>query len=307
MAPSVAWKDATSALHYGGLEQIKKIKDLGIQDVHQQTLLHAAASSGKRDAAKWLIQQGLDVNSQDCDGCTPLWIAAFEGHEKMVKFLIQMGADPFIEGSLSANSEKKTPRSACESESICLLLKEAERPKSRGKKSKRSSKRGEIEKEWEQFHEKVNELVEKGKEIQRGSMEVLEADRESLQTAEKELKDLRLEHSKLKQENEKLTKKKAEYRKLKKDLAMFKDMKEENDRLQEKNSILQKELSRFKGDGLSGVSMKELQELLAKQKVAVEKVESAIASVSTWSPFSLNRFTKNDSLALYAWRKKRTL
>ncbi|MDR1959093.1 MAG: ankyrin repeat domain-containing protein, partial [Planctomycetaceae bacterium] len=64
-----------------------KNKDIAIQ-------LNDAASEGRLDTVKYLIDHGADVNVKyNNDGWTPLTFAANKGHLDVVKYLIDHGAD----------------------------------------------------------------------------------------------------------------------------------------------------------------------------------------------------------------------
>ncbi|KAL7279159.1 hypothetical protein ACG7TL_006999 [Trametes sanguinea] len=62
-------------------------------DEDGRTPLHWAASSGSEDIARYLIDQGADVNRGDGGGWTPLHIAASGGFDEVVKELLGAGAD----------------------------------------------------------------------------------------------------------------------------------------------------------------------------------------------------------------------
>jgi len=70
------------------------------------TVLHAMAAIGNRSAAKFLLDQGAQINAQTVDGATPLDIAISHNLPRMVQFLMARGAtssdiqetvDPFDE------------------------------------------------------------------------------------------------------------------------------------------------------------------------------------------------------------------
>ncbi|KAI0926197.1 hypothetical protein AcW1_010362 [Taiwanofungus camphoratus] len=62
-------------------------------DIDGRTPLHWAASSESLDIARYLIDQGAEVDCSDSLGWTPLHIAASAGHEEIVRELIGSGAD----------------------------------------------------------------------------------------------------------------------------------------------------------------------------------------------------------------------
>ena len=55
--------------------------------------LFDAAYAGLDEAARWLIEQGVEVNDTDVHGWTPLMYAAYAGHESTVQLLLNRGAD----------------------------------------------------------------------------------------------------------------------------------------------------------------------------------------------------------------------
>lgn len=61
--------------------------------VPEQSLLSIAASYGRYNIAKYLIQKGAIIDDQDEYGSTPLHFAAMKGHLNIVKLLIENGAD----------------------------------------------------------------------------------------------------------------------------------------------------------------------------------------------------------------------
>lgn len=55
-----------------------------LKDDRARTPLHVAALHGQCDCAKFLLEQGADVNRQDEDGKTPLISAAFNGQVQII-------------------------------------------------------------------------------------------------------------------------------------------------------------------------------------------------------------------------------
>ena len=56
------------------------------------TALHLCAHHGAKDAARFLIEHGADVDCVDAAGYTPLLSAAANGHDQIVAMLIERGA-----------------------------------------------------------------------------------------------------------------------------------------------------------------------------------------------------------------------
>jgi ankyrin repeat protein len=75
-------------------ELAKKVPSLlRFRDSQGRTLLHGAAAYGQVEMARWLIDQGADVNARTVDMATPLMHAALSGKGEMARLLIARGAD----------------------------------------------------------------------------------------------------------------------------------------------------------------------------------------------------------------------
>lgn len=86
-----------NAVRHGDLEKIKAILDEDFDYLHKLTpfgsWLHIAVSAGQKSVAKYLIEQGIDINiNGGVSGGNPLNAAAQEGQREMVYFLIKRGA-----------------------------------------------------------------------------------------------------------------------------------------------------------------------------------------------------------------------
>ena len=66
--------------------------------------LHAAASSGNEPVVKYLLQEGLDINTQTPQGWTPLFVSARDGQAGVAKLLISRGADLNLQTNLGATA-----------------------------------------------------------------------------------------------------------------------------------------------------------------------------------------------------------
>ena len=79
--------------------------DLEATDENKMTALHLATLSCMENSVIYLLNLGVNVNSQDKDGNTPLHFAIKKSQIRLIKKLIQRGADPNIPN----NKRKKTP------------------------------------------------------------------------------------------------------------------------------------------------------------------------------------------------------
>jgi ankyrin repeat protein len=78
--------------------------DLEERDANGDSALLAAAETGQLDMAKWLIEQGADTNAKDDDKNSVLHVAAYSGTPELVKVLLEAGARPD-----ALNDEEETP------------------------------------------------------------------------------------------------------------------------------------------------------------------------------------------------------
>jgi len=67
--------------------------DVNVRNYYGMTPLHYAALCGHYDMVVLLLDNKADINAFDCQGLTPLHMASQYGHEKIIKFLLSMGAD----------------------------------------------------------------------------------------------------------------------------------------------------------------------------------------------------------------------
>lgn len=73
----------------------------------QETLLHSACSNNFYEAAKWLIENGADINLTRNDGATPLHLACSEDNINIILLLINNGA--FLNRSWHFKEMNQTP------------------------------------------------------------------------------------------------------------------------------------------------------------------------------------------------------
>jgi hypothetical protein len=67
--------------------------EVDARDDRGGTLLHSAASSGRREIAGYLILRGAEINVQDCDGKTPFQRAILDKHPEVIEELLKANAD----------------------------------------------------------------------------------------------------------------------------------------------------------------------------------------------------------------------
>ncbi|KAK3753232.1 hypothetical protein RRG08_024504 [Elysia crispata] len=88
----------------GQLEVVKRIFSLGDVNARaattEQTALMLAASHGRPNTVKMLVDAGADLNAQDVDGSTALMCACEHGHLDIVNFML---AQPSIDASIVDN------------------------------------------------------------------------------------------------------------------------------------------------------------------------------------------------------------
>jgi ankyrin repeat protein len=105
-----------AAVRTGDLEKVKALLEshgewLNKPDQNQKTPLHLALESGHIDMARYLIEQGADINLLDKDKSSPLHNAAYLGRLEIVDLLLKKGAASLNEG----NFRGQTPlHFACE-------------------------------------------------------------------------------------------------------------------------------------------------------------------------------------------------
>jgi ankyrin repeat protein len=110
------------------LEKVKDTSDFGyveFKDINDSNelgdnALHCVAVWGDCEAAKVLIEAGIDINKQGEHGYTPLHEACSFGHRELVEILLNAGADPFArtEGDIPFTTARISGHN-----DICELLK----------------------------------------------------------------------------------------------------------------------------------------------------------------------------------------
>ena len=80
-------------LGYGADIEARGTLKIGNEVIEGCTPLWAAASFGRLDVVKLLIEQNADVDGRTLTGSTPLRTAAFNGHLDVVRCLVESGAD----------------------------------------------------------------------------------------------------------------------------------------------------------------------------------------------------------------------
>ena len=96
------------------------VDDVNAVNVDGDNALHWAARSNDLEAAKLLIEAGINVNQYGDLGRTPLHDACAWGHHEMIRLLVDHGAD------LYALTEGETPFSLARlnrNDDVCELLR----------------------------------------------------------------------------------------------------------------------------------------------------------------------------------------
>jgi len=86
------------AAYMGDIEKLRKYiqngTDINLQDECGSTALHAAANSGNKEIAEYLISQGAHLDAKQKElRLTPLYYAAIHNHQDIVDLLLAKGAD----------------------------------------------------------------------------------------------------------------------------------------------------------------------------------------------------------------------
>ena len=75
----------------------------------RDTPLHRAAHNGHLQTVKFLLEEGAEIDALDVSDNTALHWAAMRGHVEIVKELLEQGADKTL-----TNSEDKLPIDLCQ-------------------------------------------------------------------------------------------------------------------------------------------------------------------------------------------------
>ncbi|AZZ90690.1 ankyrin repeat domain-containing protein [Hahella sp. KA22] len=70
-----------------------KINDINDTNILGDNALHCVCVWGDLDAAKLLVENGIDIEQKGEGGFTPLRVAEEFGHKELVNYLMSMGAD----------------------------------------------------------------------------------------------------------------------------------------------------------------------------------------------------------------------
>jgi ankyrin repeat protein len=99
MAEKTFVKDMLDTISQGNLERVVALIDADRERLHMTTVfgtwLHFAASEGKLEIVKYLVSQGLDVNTRSetvSSRYTPINAAVSDGHLEVVRYLLSCGA-----------------------------------------------------------------------------------------------------------------------------------------------------------------------------------------------------------------------
>lgn len=118
----------------GDLQEMRRLFDVGYQldrfDDLGRAPLHYAVECEHYKAAKWLIDQGADVNANDevTIGETPLGLAVQRDYPELVELLLANGADPDITGWMANTARMRASRRKDEDGKKIALLIQKLRP-----------------------------------------------------------------------------------------------------------------------------------------------------------------------------------
>lgn len=95
---SLTTDDAFRASAQNEVEILKQFAksgyDLSTKNQVGDTLLHASATSGAQEAAEYLLDRGLAIDTPGAKNRTPLMAAVVAGQSDMAAYLLRQGADP---------------------------------------------------------------------------------------------------------------------------------------------------------------------------------------------------------------------
>jgi hypothetical protein len=74
------------------------------RDGNEWSALHYAAFAGHDEIAKFLMQQGADINARSTNGSTVLMMAAHEGKQKIAALLLVAGADRTVKNDIGEDA-----------------------------------------------------------------------------------------------------------------------------------------------------------------------------------------------------------
>lgn len=126
------WYDAEQlhrAAQDGNLDEVTRLVREGLEinqfDDLSRTALHYAVEAEHYLVAKWLLENGADVNANDDGkiGETALSLAAQGGYPEIVELLLKHGANPDIPGWMSITARHRAQkRKDAEGSQINALL-----------------------------------------------------------------------------------------------------------------------------------------------------------------------------------------
>ena len=142
------------------LRNLPEFFEIDISDVNAcghegDNALHVVVRWGDIDAAKLLIQHGIDVNRAGDLGYTPLHVACMSGNKDMVKLLVDNGADLF---ALSEGYPPFTTARLAGQDAICEMLAPLmDRAQKRDPRAWLKARLGQLRREIAQIERKLDE------------------------------------------------------------------------------------------------------------------------------------------------------
>ncbi len=114
--------DVMSTADFGYVE----FSDINDTNAFGANALHCVCVWGDLEAAKVLVEAGINVNQPGEFGETPYSIAWWRGHRDLANYLVENGADPHGSGKATFHPEQNAQHMAKLSEGIKRLEKKIE-------------------------------------------------------------------------------------------------------------------------------------------------------------------------------------
>lgn len=125
MCEAATTEDLVRLARSGKVDAVRQLLDEGLPpdsvDSQGETALGWATFNGHADVVRVLVNQGADVNRKNRHGNPPVIYAAAKGHTEILALLIQRGADCLVRGRSDLTPLVAAARDG-HSEAVSLLL-----------------------------------------------------------------------------------------------------------------------------------------------------------------------------------------